>query len=48
MKRYFYSDTINAFINASPSEILGSIVQNSEFADEVTQKNAWLKQIEIL
>jgi hypothetical protein len=48
MKRYFYSDTINAFINASPSEILGSIVQNSEFADEVTQKTAWLKQIEIL
>lgn len=48
MKRYFYSNTIKAFLNSSPTEVFGFLSQASEFADEVAQKHAWLKQIDIL
>ncbi|MEP6676560.1 MAG: DUF2075 domain-containing protein [Ferruginibacter sp.] len=48
MKRYFYSALIVDFLNSSPQEILGTLSQNSGFADEPTQKNAWLQQIKIL
>lgn len=48
MERYFYSNSIGEFLAQSPNEILGEIVRNSDFADEQTQKFAWLEQIEIL
>lgn len=48
MKRYYYSDTISNFLKSSPELILGSLSSNSEFADELTQKNSWKKEIEIL
>ena len=48
MSRFYYSDTISHFLNASPQEIIGHLAENSEFAVETTQKDAWLGQISIL
>lgn len=45
MKRYFYSHSIHGFLNDSQNEILGELARNSEFADEHTQKTAWIRQI---
>lgn len=47
MNRYYYSDTIENFINSSSEEILGKIVLHSQ-NDELTQKEAWIYQIEEL
>lgn len=48
MIRHFYSALIPAFLNSSSQEIFGALTQNSGFADEVSQKEAWLQQITIL
>lgn len=48
IQRYFYSNSIKEFQEQSANEILGEIARNSDFADEQTQKAAWLAQIEIL
>lgn len=48
MKRAFYSDTINNFLNTSAEEIIGKIVLGSEFSDEKLQKDAWREEIKIL
>jgi hypothetical protein len=48
MTRHFYSALITDFLKSSAAEILGALSQNSGFADEVAQKEAWLQQIDIL
>lgn len=48
MKPYFYSDTISKFLISSTQEIFGALSQNSEFADEPTQKEAWAQEIDLL
>lgn len=48
MQRYYYSNTIENFLAQSSNEILGELARNSDFADEQTQKRAWLEQIETL
>jgi hypothetical protein len=48
MKRHYYSNIISGFLSSSSQEILGELVENSEFSVEITQKNAWLHQIKIL
>lgn len=48
MDRSFYSDTIASFINTPNDQIIGKISLVSEFADELTQKNAWIEEINIL
>ena len=48
MTRYFYAAPIQSFHTSSTQEILGTIVQNSSFPDEPTQKEAWLQQIYLL
>lgn len=48
MKRYYYSDSIQHFLERPNDEILGIISRNNEFPTELTQKQAWIKQIEIL
>lgn len=48
MKRYYYSDPIPTFCSISKEQILGELSSNSEFSIELSQKDAWLKQIEIL
>ncbi len=48
MKRYYYTDLIPTFCSTSKEQILGELSSNSEFSIELSQKDAWLKQIEIL
>jgi hypothetical protein len=48
MNRYFYTDTIQNFISSTSNEILGELSRNSQFAVDVTQKDAWLEEIRIL
>jgi hypothetical protein len=48
MNPYFYSDSISRFLTCSTQEIFGALSQNSEFADEQTQKDAWTQEIVIL
>ena len=48
MKRHYYSNILASFCSSSPQEILGELVENSEFSVELTQKDAWLRQIGVL
>ena len=48
MKRDYYSASITAFLAASPIEILGTLVTNSGFAIELTEREAWREEIRIL
>jgi hypothetical protein len=48
VKRYYYGDSTSNFLGAKESEIIGELASNSEFADELTQKEAWRQQIQIL
>lgn len=48
MKRHYYSNIISNFCSSSSQEILGELLENSEFSVELTQKDAWLHQISIL
>lgn len=48
MNRYYYSDTISNFLTSSITDILGTLSLNNEFPLELTQKGAWIYEIEIL
>lgn len=48
MNRAFYSDTITNFLSSSPAEILGVLAANNCFVQETSQRDAWLRQIDIL
>lgn len=48
MQRSFYSDSILNFRSTSSDQILGKLAQANDFSLETTQKDAWIKQIEIL
>lgn len=48
MKNYYYSSTISDFLEQDLENIIGTLVLNSEFSDEVNQKNAWKEEIVIL
>jgi len=48
MQRAYYSSSIDSFRQTSKDEILGKIVQGSEFAVEGEQRDAWLDEISIL
>lgn len=48
MNRAYYSDTIASFLELSIDAIKGKIIDNSEFADELTQKGAWNEEIQLL
>src|ERR1043165_4031740 len=48
MQRYFYASTIAQFLKRSPTEIIGELSLNNDFALEQTQRQAWLLQIEVL
>lgn len=48
MKRYYYSENIENFLQSSDNEILGNLSRNSHFRDDVEQKNAWIEEIRIL
>jgi len=48
MKRCYYSDSIQRFLNTDENSILGDLVINNEFPTEPAQRDAWLSQIEFL
>lgn len=48
MKRAYYSETISGFLYAAAENILGKLAENSTFALETTQRDAWMEQIRIL
>jgi hypothetical protein len=48
MNRFLYSDTIVNFLNAPDSHILGLLARNNTFSLEITQRNAWHEEIQIL
>lgn len=48
MNRAYYSDSIDGFRVTRDIEILGVLTQNSDFAVEQAQRDAWLEQIGVL
>src|ERR1700676_2008968 len=48
MKRFYFSSTIPEFLSNSNEHILGILAKNNEFSLELTQRNAWGEEIEIL
>jgi hypothetical protein len=48
MTRSYYSNTLSDFLNDDSDKILGQLIRNHDFAAENLQRNAWIKQIEIL
>ena len=48
MQRAYYTDSISNFHNRSDDEILGVLTASNEFPLLQTQRDAWLKEIEIL
>lgn len=48
MPRAYYSNTIAGFRAHDRDAILGQLSRNAEFAVETTQRDAWMRQIEIL
>src|ERR1035437_9638189 len=48
MNRSYYSSTIANFLNKSQNEILGELSSNNDFSLELTQRESWVKQIDLL
>lgn len=48
MKRSYYQDSIDNYIKEDSNSILGQLSKNHQHTLEDLQKNAWIKQIEIL
>lgn len=48
MRREYYSDPIGIFLDREPREILGRLAEQSSFAVEPPQRDAWLEEIHIL
>ena len=48
MKREYYSASIASFLTSSTEEIFGLIDKAHTFSSELTQKGAWLEEINIL
>ena len=48
MKREYYSNSISLFIKSDTNEILGQLTRNSDFDVGQSQRDAWIKQIDIL
>jgi hypothetical protein len=48
MRRYYHSDSIAAFLETNPHTILGSLLDANEYPLEMTQRDAWLAEIQIL
>jgi len=48
MTRSYYSNTISEFLTDDSDKILGQLTRNHSFAADPLQRNAWIKQIEIL
>ncbi len=47
-RRYYYKNYIDKFIDQDKNFILGELARNHNFSLDISQKNAWLEQIENL
>lgn len=48
MQRAYYSQSVSAFLQQTPDEILGEITRNNEFALEHKQRNTWIYEMQLL
>ena len=48
LNRFYCHSKISDFVTTKPAEVVGQLTISSEFSVETTQKDAWLKEIEIL
>ena len=48
MSRAYYSDPIDHFCSATPTNIIGKLALNNEFPLEQSQRDAWMEEISIL
>ncbi|MAI61133.1 MAG: hypothetical protein CBB87_01435 [Micavibrio sp. TMED27] len=48
LARSYYQDDIADFLKADPDKVLGELAHNHHFALDISQKNAWLEQIDNL
>lgn len=48
VKRSYYSNDIQSFLNQDNYSIFGEITTNDQFSAEDLQKNTWNSEIEIL
>ena len=48
MSRAYYGDSIAGFVQSDPTTIIGELTQSSTFSVDISQRDAWLGQIEIL
>ncbi len=48
MQRYFYSDPIATFLHKDEAAIVGELATNNAFALDVTQRDAWVREIVVL
>jgi len=48
MLRYYYFNSIKDFLSESNDEILGKLANNNDFSLELTQRTAWISEINIL
>lgn len=48
VSRAYYSSKLDEFLHASADGVLGELARNSGFSIELSQRNAWIRQIDIL
>lgn len=48
VRRAYYSSILESFLQRTPDNILGELAHHSGFAIELNQRDAWIRQIEIL
>ncbi len=48
MQRFFYSSPLAGFLDASETDILGTLAAHNEFPLQPAQRDAWLEEIRIL
>ena len=48
MQRAYFSAVLSDFLKARDEEVLGQMAQRTEFPIDLTQRNAWAEQFQIL
>ena len=48
MERFYYSDTVEDFLDSEDSSVIGTLATNNEFSLDATQRDAWIEQIRVL
>ena len=48
MQRAYFSAVLSEFLKAQDEEVLGQMAQRTEFPIDLTQRDAWVEQLQIL